>query len=512
MNVLSLFDGMSCGRIALNQLGIKVDTYYACEIDKFAMQVSNKNYPDIIQLGDVTKVKGVDLKNIDLLIGGSPCQGFSFAGKQLAFDDPRSALFFEFIRLKEECKPKYFLLENVRMKREHEDIISEYTGFEPIMINSSKLSAQNRVRLYWTNIPNVTQPKDTGVVLKDILQNTNDWGEQPRYLKNKWNGVARGNLVSEVNEKGSCLTASMFKGQVPLYVKQEIANDEYLKHMTTDEGKAYCLTASYNAAEPNNSLERKQRTMIPKSETCTSGHREPKVACGRMIGRHKIDGVRQDHLGSIAGKSEQMLELRKDEKTNTLSTVSKDNVVVTTEPNQINPSKKANGVQPYMQDRVFHVDGKSHALTTEFASRTNIGEIIDVDKKNKKLIIKEATKQGYTVIDDGDCFDLTFPESKTRRGRNMKDKSNCLTAANFDFMRYEHSEKEQEVYWRKLTPVECERLQTVPDNYTEGVSNSQRYRMLGNGWTVEVIKHIFKNIITDDKPLKPNFKKQQSLF
>ena len=295
---------------------------------KFAMQVSNKNYPDIIQLGDVTKVKGADLKKIDLIIGGSPCQGFSFAGKQLAFDDPRSALFFEFIRLREECNPKYFLLENVRMKREHEDIISEYTGFEPIMINSSKLSAQNRVRLYWTNIPNITQPKDTGVVLKDILQNSDEWGEQPRYLKNKWNGVPRGNNVSELNEKGSFSTASMFEGQVPLFVKKETSNEEYLKQMTTDEGKAYCLTASYTAAEPNNSLQRKQRTMIPKSELIMVGNnieqvkvRKHKVACGRMVGRHKIDGVRQDYKGSIAGKSKQMLELRKDEKTNTLSTV-----------------------------------------------------------------------------------------------------------------------------------------------------------------------------------------------
>ena len=171
MNVLSLFDGMSCGRIALDRLGIKVDNYYASEIDKYAMKVSEANYPDIIQVGDVTELDTSTLPNIDLIMGGSPCQGFSFAGKQLAFDDPRSALFFEFVRCVKELKPKYFLLENVRMKKEYLDIISEHMGVEPIMINSALVSAQNRVRYYWTNIPGVEQPEQRGIVLRDILEN-----------------------------------------------------------------------------------------------------------------------------------------------------------------------------------------------------------------------------------------------------------------------------------------------------------------------------------------------------
>ena len=170
MNVLSLFDGMSCGQIALDQLNIKVDNYYAAEIDKYAMQIAKKNYPNTIHLGDVTSVYAQDLPEIDLLMGGSPCQGFSFAGKQLNFDDPRSALFFEFVRLLKECKPKYFLLENVRMKKEYQDIISEHLGVEPVMINSALMSAQNRVRLYWTNIPNITQPNDSNILLSNILE------------------------------------------------------------------------------------------------------------------------------------------------------------------------------------------------------------------------------------------------------------------------------------------------------------------------------------------------------
>ena len=169
MRVLSLFDGMSCGQIALNRLGIKYSAYYASEIDKNAIKVTMSNYPNTIQLGDITKVNGYNLPKIDLLIGGSPCQGFSFAGKGLNFDDPRSKLFFEYVRLLKETNPKYFLLENVKMKKEHQDVISSYLGVEPILINSSLVSAQNRERLYWTNIPNVSIPKDKGIVVKDII-------------------------------------------------------------------------------------------------------------------------------------------------------------------------------------------------------------------------------------------------------------------------------------------------------------------------------------------------------
>ena len=343
MNVLSLFDGMSCGRIALDRLGIKVDNYYASEIDKYAIKVSEANYPDIIQVGDVTQLDTSSLPKIDLIMGGSPCQGFSFAGKQLAFDDPRSALFFEFVRCVKELKPKYFLLENVRMKKEYLDVISEYMGVEPIMINSALVSAQNRVRYYWTNIPGIEQPEQRGIVLRDILE-TNP--------------------------------------------------DNNLDKMTNKQGKSYALTASYNGAVAWNSMQRKQRTMVPvmkdnleslplKSQTiksqyaksstlttCGGGHRDPKVLANAFRGRYEVDGTIKQHL-----------EVRRCGKTNSLTTVQKDNVV---------------------------------------------------------------TKDS--------------------------------------------------VYWRKLTPVECERLQTVPDNYTNHVSNTQRYKMLGNGWTIEVIAHILKNM------------------
>ena len=177
MNVLSLFDGLSCGQIALNRADIKYENYFASEIDKHAIKVTQHNYPKTIQLGSVTEIKGSDLPQINLIIGGSPCQGFSFAGKQLNFDDPRSKLFFEFVRLKNELNPKYFLLENVVMKQEFQDVITEYLGVKPIKINSKLVSAQTRERLYWTNIPNLKQPEDCGITLNDILEDIGINGE-----------------------------------------------------------------------------------------------------------------------------------------------------------------------------------------------------------------------------------------------------------------------------------------------------------------------------------------------
>lgn len=175
INVLSLFDGMSCGRIALERAGIEVDNYYSSEIDKYAIKVAMSNYPDIIQLGDITKWKEWNLPKIDLIIGGSPCQGFSFVGKQLAFEDPRSKLFFKFVDVLRYYNPKYFLLENVRMKKEYQDVISKHLEVEPICINSNLVSAQNRVRYYWTNIRDITQPNDKGIFAKDIKShNCND--------------------------------------------------------------------------------------------------------------------------------------------------------------------------------------------------------------------------------------------------------------------------------------------------------------------------------------------------
>lgn len=225
-NVLSLFDGMSCGQLALDTLGIKVNNYFASEIDPYAMQIAKKNYPNTKHIGSVLDVRGIDLPRIDLLIGGSPCQSFSNAGDGSGMEG-KSKLFWEFVRVLKETKPTYFLLENVKMKKEWEKIITDTLGVEPIAINSRLLTAQNRPRLYWTNIPNVIQPIDRGIVLKDILV---DQVEEKFYLSDKAidymsrlrNGKPRWEYhTNPLDGKSACLTANMYKG-VPYGVIKEL--------------------------------------------------------------------------------------------------------------------------------------------------------------------------------------------------------------------------------------------------------------------------------------------------
>lgn len=314
ISVLSLFDGMSCGQIALNRLGIKYNKYYASEIDKYAIKVAMANYPNTIQLGDVTQIDGTKL-NIDLLMGGSPCQGFSIAGKRLNFNDPRSKLFFEYVRLLKETKPKWFLLENVKMKKECQDLISQELGVSPILINSARVSAQNRERLYWTNLP-VTQPIDKKIYLKDIIEN----------------GVV-------------------------------------------DRDKSYCIDACYyKGGNLTQYFDKKRRQLV-------------------------FDKSRQSSRRLMVYDS---------------------------------PKKLADIDNGGQGNRVYDINGKNVAL-----SATSGGK---------------GAKTGLIL-----------------------DKTHI----------------------RKLTPLECERLQTVPEGYTNHVSNTQRYKMLGNGWTVDVICHILKGIKND---------------
>ena len=217
MNVLSLFDGISCGQIALNRAGVKYENYFASEIDKNSIKVTQKNYPNTIQLGSVEKIDISKLPKIDILIGGSPCQGFSVAGKQLNFDDPRSKLFFDFIKIKNKIKPKYFFLENVKMRKEFQDIITEYIGVEPIEINSELVSAQHRRRLYWTNIQ-FDIPEDKNINLKDILDNEVNEGIKVKF-----------------NENGVCKIQAMNKKDVIL---EEKFQPPYTIYETrTEEGK-----------------------------------------------------------------------------------------------------------------------------------------------------------------------------------------------------------------------------------------------------------------------------------
>lgn len=331
MNVLSLFDGMSCGQIALSRTGIVIDNYYASELDKYAIKVTQANYPGTVQLGDVTTWRdwGIDWARIGLLIGGSPCQGFSFAGKQLAFDDPRSKLFFVYVDILNHIRavnPNVkFMLENVKMKKEYLDVINETIGVDPVLINSALVSAQNRQRYYWTDIGVIEQPIDKNISFKSILVDTPEY--HTKLTETCVNKFKRYNVkfVTPTTEKGKVLTAGDYVklGKYGNYLKEfypAVSRKGNPQPVVLTGDKLSCLTATYSK------------------------------------------GIRADGRSALT---------------------------------------VGNG---------------------EFDSMWQSGDI------------------------------------------------------------------------RKLTPIECERLQTVPDNYTNHVSNTQRYKMLGNGWTVDVIAHIFKSM------------------
>lgn len=223
INVLSLFDGMSCGQIALNKVGIEYENYFASEIDEKAIYITQKNYPNTKQIGSITEVKGSDLPKIDLLFGGSPCQSFSSFGNGKGFDG-KSGLFWEFVRVLNEVKPTHFLLENVVMKKEWEDIITEALGVKPIKINSSLFSAQNRPRIYWTNIPINELPKENKTAVNDILETPNFHNNYPKWLLGKFGNKTRLEQLWYADGKASCLTSNVHKGQKSTFTKDRKEN------------------------------------------------------------------------------------------------------------------------------------------------------------------------------------------------------------------------------------------------------------------------------------------------
>lgn len=234
-NVLSLCDGMSVGQLALKKAGITYDNYFASEIDKSAIKVTQHNFPNTIQLGDINNVFGKDLPEIDLVLGGVPCTSFSFAGKQLNFSDPRGKLVFEYVRLLEECKPKYFLLENVVMQKQFENVISKLMGVIPEKIDSALVSAQTRKRLYWANFP-ITQPKDRNIQLKDILEyDGNEY--RPAALRGVMNKKTKSNvIVSDILNEDE-------KKEQEIIKSPSVKTKSYVTHLVVRPiQKAYCLT------------------------------------------------------------------------------------------------------------------------------------------------------------------------------------------------------------------------------------------------------------------------------
>ena len=387
LNVLSLFDGISCGKVALERAGISVDKYYASEIDAPALAVSKARHSDIIQLGDVKNWRNwdIDLGSIDLLIGGSPCQGFSIAGKRLNFADKRSKLLFEYLGVLNAIRAKnpniLFLLENVKMEIEVEEAISNCLGSEPIKIDSALLSAQRRKRLYWTNIEGVTQPKDKGIMLKDIVHENAD------------------------------LDVAMSKSWCKWFTRKA----EYLvekQYVTVSPDKAATMTArQFISWNGNFILECLEKYIVPFDKTLKILEKE--------VERGKVGYFNKDSQGN----------------------------------------------------RVYYIHNKAATLCGEAGGgAAKMGQYlfgcITPDRVEKR-------QNGQRFNDGNKFYTLT-----------AQDKHGILV----------------EGYIRRLTPIECERLQTLPDNYTlaelndKPLSDNQRYKMLGNGWTVDVIAHILSFI------------------
>ena len=510
MNVLSLFDGMSCGMIALDRLGIKVDNYYASEIDKYAMQVSAANYPEIIQVGDITKLDLSTLPQIDLVMGGSPCQGFSFAGKQLAFDDPRSMLFFEFVKCVKELNPKYFLLENVRMKKEYLDIISEYMGVDPIFINSSLVSAQSRQRYYWTNIPNVEQPEERGIVLRDILQDqlvddTSDLPEKSFVIKANYYKSSKANFENDTT-KGCKFSATGIPQKLvrdkPQRVGTHVEQVKVRKHEVDITALQYLLREmKVESKKTNRQIAEETNLPITKVEhwfRTDSSFAIPsddvwlKLKEVLAIPVDTFDAQIMD-FEYRDGVFESTQRVYGDHgKSPTLTASNSDQLIQTSDkPQKIHDIPKDVLKDNERQRRVYSKEGKSPTLL----ARADSPKVMKSDKPQH--IATAMDINGHDILKRVYSPDGKSPTVTTCGGGNTEPKvvvNNVTCSLNKDHKLTLTRNKDQEVYWRKLLPLECERLQTVPDNYTNHVSNSQRYKMLGNGWTIEVIAHILQNM------------------
>lgn len=428
VNVVSLFDGCSCGRQALKLAGIPVKSYFASEIDKYAIQVSQANFPDIIRMGDVRKIveeQVIMLPKIDLLIGGSPCQGFSFAGKQLNFDDPRSALFFEFVRVLDELRESNpdikFLLENVKMKKEYQDIISRILGVQPIEINSALVSAQNRRRLYWTNIEGIQQPEDRFIFLKDIVH---EFSVVDREKSTALTAGYQQTSPADYFEKSRGQYVGQILSEKELAymgrkVKDGRTHFDFGHHSDTKNDKSSCVTAAFAKGVPYNVL--------------------------ALRGVHGTGrGKRKEGLTSSPDKSPSM----------TAHSWETNNHLAFT----------------LVDEKVIRSDTHSSANGLKYFGGIDTGSNWGKDGKT----LQRNFSQGNRIYK----IDGKAPSLSASMGGGAAGSALIV------------EEIEEVLYYRKLTPIECERLQTLPDNYTAGVSKSQRYRMLGNGWTVGVIAHI----------------------
>ena len=591
MKVLSLFDGMACGMIAMQLAGVEVESYDAYEIDKYAIKTAQHNFPMIKEHGDVFGADFTQYEGVDFLIGGSPCTYWSIAqtkNRETVASGMGWELFSQYVRALHEAKPKYFIYENNKsMSKDIRASIDKAFGFEAVLINSALVSAQNRQRLYWVgrrnedgtySKVNVEQPADRGILLKDVLDSAvaRDMAAEPVCLRYERTEEAKRcrkayeaheikHGYNELNElhprpdgKTNTLTTVLKDNQImePVCVAErgrmycgqpqhyEARTDGKTNTLTsvekdnrvaepinvTADGKAQCIRATcYKDGIRNiiaNEVDKKTGVAEPVkvgyvgnggqgnrvysvngkavAQTAQSGGMGSNTGLYAMpldgfIPGERTVGSQMEFLGGINGRHEKWLEDGK--------------------------NYSRNFSQGH---RLYGVNGKSVTQTAQacgYAGNTGLYAI-------PTMPVKEATAKGYTEIECGDCVDLSMPNSKTRRGRNMADKANCMQTSN-DFYQYvgyaiefdddgrpikaigndgkditiyevkdgkitikgkQYPIKLKDGYYiiRKLTVRECMRLQTVPEWYEFPVSDSQAYKMLGNGWTCEVIAHILK--------------------
>ena len=617
MNILSLFDGMACGMIAMQLAGVDVESYDAYEIDKYAIKTAQHNFPMIKEHGDVFETDFTQYEGVDFLIGGSPCTYWSIAqtkNRETVASGMGWELFSQYVRALNESKPKYFIYENNKsMSKDIRASIDKAFGFGAVLINSALVSAQNRQRLYWVgkrnedgtySKVNVEQPADRGILLKDVLDSV----------------VAR-DLTC--NDKAYTLTAT-YDGAcawntIERHQRNMVAEPVCLRYERTDEAKQ-CRKA-YEAHEIKhgyNELNELHPRPDGKTNTLTTVLKDNQIIepvcvaergrmyCGQpqhyeartdgktntLNGKAVAQTAQSGGMGSNTGLYAEPINVTADGKAQCLrATCYKDgirNIIANevdkktgvAEPINVTDGSKSqtlkaqyakNNVENFccytstygatgVAEPIEYIDyvprKNSHIVVNENAIRCAQNKnnascaesfVEFVDKKSQTLIagrvnkiiipampVKEATAKGYTEIECGDCVDLSMPNSKTRRGRSMADKANCMQTSN-DFYQYvayaiEFDDdgkpikaigkdgKEITIYEvkdgkitikgkqypiklkdgfyiiRKLTVCECMRLQTVPEWYEFPVSDSQAYKMLGNGWTCEVIAHILKSL------------------
>ena len=512
---LGLFDGISCGQEALKRAGITTRIYLASEIEKYPKIITRKNHPLTVQLGDVRDVKGENLPKVDLILGGSPCTGFSFAGKGLAFDDPRSALFFEFVRVLEECRefnPEVkFLLENVRMKQEFQDIISEHLKVQPVKINSSLISAQSRKRLYWTNIPGVSQPDDLQINLIDVIENGYVEEEKSATIKNQYyksskanfersgtfhaTGVITNRPITQPEDKGIVLKDILEESPEDY----TLMSDKFVNRnkdagclVDSDKPKASNLSAmeyvkngrqgDYIKSDKNGRPTKPKVLIVPEQV---------------RVRKHEVDIESLQHclLNALenSNKTKKQVAEELNDKFSTVEhyfrKVGSEFFCIPSENHWFELKEILNietdefdaPITEFeirdgrydMADRVYNPEYKAPTVIASGVAKVLCGRVV-----GRKINPETGKRDDYNP-------DLKMEQRLEPR---LDEKSGTLTTVTKDNVVVTPPT------YRKLTCVECERLQTLSDNYTEGISNTQRYKALGNGWTIDVIVHILQGL------------------